>query len=57
MTPLTIRQALAQSGLAPIDAQVLLAHTLGTSRAGLAAHATDAVLREHADKFFAEFPL
>jgi len=53
VTPLTIRQALAQSGLAPIDAQVLLAHTLGTSRAGLAAHATDAVLREHADKFFA----
>jgi hypothetical protein len=40
---LTVRQALVQASLAPIDAQVLLAHVLGVDRAWLAAHATDAI--------------
>ena len=35
---LTVRVALVQSGLVPIDAQVLLAHVLGKGRAWLAAH-------------------
>lgn len=48
-----IRQALCQAGLAPIDAQVLLAHVLRTERAWLAAHATDPLTREDADAFFA----
>jgi release factor glutamine methyltransferase len=38
---MTVRQALAQAGLAPVDAQVLLAHVLGVGRAWLIAHATD----------------
>lgn len=37
----TIRQALAQSGLVPIDAHVLLAHVLGHNRAWLVAHGED----------------
>lgn len=49
---LTVRRALVQSGLVPIDAQVLLAHALGVDRAWLLAHATDALSREHADAFF-----
>lgn len=48
----TVRQALAQAGLAPIDAQVLLAHVLGTDRAWLVAHATDPLARRHAEVFF-----
>ena len=50
---LTVRRALAQSGLVPIDAQVLLAHALGVDRAWLLAHATDELSRERADAFFA----
>jgi release factor glutamine methyltransferase len=50
---LTVRRALAQAGLVPIDAQVLLAHTLGVDRAWLIAHATDELPRERADVFFA----
>ena len=50
---LTVRRALAQAGLMPIDAQVLLAHTLGVDRAWLIAHATDALPRERAEAFFA----
>ena len=50
---LTVRRALVQSGLVPVDAQVLLAHVLGVNRAWLAAHATDALPREQADAFFA----
>lgn len=38
MTPFTVRVALAQSGLPPLEAQVLLAHALRVSRAWLAAH-------------------
>jgi release factor glutamine methyltransferase len=47
----TVRRALAQSGLVPIDAQALLAHVLGKNRAWLAAHAEDALSREQATTF------
>jgi release factor glutamine methyltransferase len=50
---LTVRQALAQAALAPIDAQVLLAHVLGVDRAWLAAHATDALPMASSERFFA----
>ncbi len=49
----TVRQALAQSGLVPVDAQVLLAHAVGRDRAWLVAHGTDALTREQADAFLA----
>jgi release factor glutamine methyltransferase len=49
---LTVRQALAQAGLAPIDAQVLLAHVLVADRAWLVAHATDPLARSDAEAFF-----
>lgn len=52
MVVVTVRQALVQAGLAPIDAQVLLAHVLATDRAWLAAHATDRLARSHAEAFF-----
>ena len=54
-TPLTVtvRQALAQSGLVPVDAQVLLAHALHRDRAWLAAHGDDILSREQAEMFFA----
>ncbi|HEV2220784.1 MAG TPA: HemK/PrmC family methyltransferase, partial [Casimicrobiaceae bacterium] len=51
--PPTLRQALAQSGLVPVDGQVLLAHVLGRERAWLIAHAGDALSREDADRYFA----
>ena len=50
---LTVRQAIAQARLAPIDAQLLLAHVLGAKRAWLAAHATDALPMESTERFFA----
>jgi release factor glutamine methyltransferase len=50
---LTVRQALAQAGLAPLDAQVLLAHVLGVGRAWLAAHATDRIAPRDVETFFA----
>jgi release factor glutamine methyltransferase len=50
---LTVRQALAQSGLIPLEAQLLLAHVLGCDRAWLAAHATDAPPRARIDAFLA----
>ncbi|HMA30585.1 MAG TPA: peptide chain release factor N(5)-glutamine methyltransferase [Casimicrobiaceae bacterium] len=53
MTPPTVRQALAQSGLVLVDAQVLLAHALGRDRAWLIAHAADPLSLEDADRFFA----
>jgi len=53
MTPATVRQALAQSSLVPVDGQVLLAHVLGRDRAWLIAHAGDPLSREDADRFFA----
>jgi release factor glutamine methyltransferase len=49
----TVRRALAQSGLVPIDAQVLLAHAAGRDRAWLAAHATDPLDVGTLDTFFA----
>ena len=52
MTPPTIAQAIAQSGLVPIDAQVLLAYTLQRDRAGLVAHATKPLRRDQAERFF-----
>jgi release factor glutamine methyltransferase len=53
MDAMTVRRALAQSGLVPIDAQVLLAHALRVDRAWLVAHATDELPRERVDAFFA----
>ncbi len=49
----SLRAAIAQSGLVPVDAHVLLAHVLGVDRAWLIAHATDALPRDRADAFFA----
>jgi release factor glutamine methyltransferase len=51
VTP-TVRQALARSGLVPIDAQVLLAHTLGRDRAWLVAHRDDELAPDVAHAFF-----
>ena len=48
----TIRRALAQASLAPLDAQVLLAHVLGRGRAWLLAHATEPLAPADADAFF-----
>jgi release factor glutamine methyltransferase len=52
MTP-TVRQALVQSGLVPVDAQVLLAHALGCARSWLAAHGDEPLPRLQADAYFA----
>jgi release factor glutamine methyltransferase len=49
---LTVRQALAQAGLAPIDAQVLLAHALSVERSWLAGHATDRPGAADLERFF-----
>jgi len=50
---LTVRQALVQSGLAPIDANALLAHVVGRDRAWLVAHATDVLPQQEMTIFFA----
>jgi len=50
---MTVRRALAQSGLVPVDAHALLGHVLGQGRAWLAAHGEDAVDRTQAEAFFA----
>lgn len=50
---LTVRGALEQSGLVPVDARALLSHVLGRDRAWLIAHATDPLERSQADAFFA----
>ena len=52
MTP-TVGQALAQAGLVPLDAQVLLAFVAGKDRAWLVAHRNDPLSRADADTFFA----
>ena len=52
MTP-TVRQALLQSGLVPLDAQVLLAHVVQRTRAWLVAHASDALGSSDAAAFLA----
>ena len=49
----TVRRALAQSGLVPIDARVLLGHVLGRNRAWLAAHADEPLSRADAAAFAA----
>lgn len=49
----TVRVALAQSGLVPIDAQVLLAHVVGRERTWLIAHRDDELVPEHARVFAA----
>ena len=49
----TIRQALAQSGLIPVDAQVLLAYVLGTTRTWLVAHGEDSLIPDQAARFLA----
>jgi release factor glutamine methyltransferase len=49
----TISAALAQSGLVPLDAQVLLAHVIGQDRAWLVAHGGDAIARDRLDAFLA----
>jgi release factor glutamine methyltransferase len=49
---LTMRQALTQAGVAPIDAQVLLAHVLRVDRAWLIAHATDPLAHSQVEHFF-----
>jgi release factor glutamine methyltransferase len=48
----TVRRVLAQAGLAPIDAQVLLGHVLGHDRAWLAAHPTDPLHATDVETFF-----
>jgi len=50
---MTVGQALAQCGLVPIDAQVLLAHALQRDRAWLVAHRDDALMRVQGDAFAA----
>jgi release factor glutamine methyltransferase len=49
---ITVRRALAQAGLAPIDAQALLAHVLSRDRAWLVAHATDPLTADQVRAFF-----
>jgi release factor glutamine methyltransferase len=48
-----LREALAQSGLVPVDGRILLAHVLDRDRAWLLAHADDELARIDADAFFA----
>ena len=47
----TVRRALAQSGLVPVDGEVLLAHVLGRNRAWLAAHRDEAIDANEAAAF------
>jgi release factor glutamine methyltransferase len=53
VSQLTIGAALAQAGLVPVDARVLMAHVLGVDRAWLVAHDRDRLDRAQADVFFA----
>jgi len=48
-----VREALAQCGLVPVDAQVLLAHAVARDRSWIAAHRDDDLDKAHADAFFA----
>ena len=50
---MTVSGALAQSGLVPLEAQVLLAHVLGRDRAWLVAHGGEPLARERLDAFLA----
>src|SRR6476619_8465115 len=49
----SVSRALAQSGLVPLDAEVVLAHVLAKDRAWLVAHAGDPLTREQEAAFFA----
>jgi release factor glutamine methyltransferase len=49
----SVRAALEQSALVPVDARALMTHVLGCDRAWLVAHANDRLSRAHADAFFA----
>jgi release factor glutamine methyltransferase len=49
----SVSQALAQSGLVPLDAQVVLAHVLAKDRAWLVAHADEPLTHEQEATFFA----
>ena len=48
----TVSGALAQSGLVPLDAQVVLAHVLAKPRAWLVAHGDESLSREQETAFF-----
>lgn len=50
---MTAGQALAQSGLVPVDAQLLLCHAVGRDRSWLATHRDEALTTAQADAFFA----
>jgi release factor glutamine methyltransferase len=50
---LTVRQALVQCGLAPVDANALLAHATGKDRAWLVGHATDDLPQQDYERFIA----
>ena len=50
---LTVRQALVQCGLAPVDANALLGHALGKDRAWLVAHAAEELPQQVIELFFA----
>ena len=52
MTPPTVRQALVQCSLVPLEAQVLLAHVLRVDRAWLHAHEEEVLPRAKATTFF-----
>jgi release factor glutamine methyltransferase len=52
MTPPTVRQALVQCSLVPLEAQMLLAHVLRVDRAWLRAHEEDVLPRAKATTFF-----
>ena len=47
----TVRRALAQSSLVPLEAQVLLAHVLGNDRSWLIAHADDVLPQQELSLF------
>jgi release factor glutamine methyltransferase len=48
-----VREALAQCGLVPVDAQVLLAHVIERDRSWLSAHRDDELSKARVDAFFA----
>jgi release factor glutamine methyltransferase len=52
-TKLTVAAAIAQSGLVPVDARVLMMHVLAVDRAWLVAHDRDFLAAAQADAFFA----
>jgi len=52
-SPQTVSRALAQSGLVPLDAQVVLAHVLARDRAWLVAHGDEPLTPEQEAAFFA----